>query len=109
MIKSWMLWGLLCAVQAASGETTLSAQNELLFQQLQEEHGLSDDQMRNIRAIFARSGFIGQGNPAVSQHPETPQQCLEKLAKQSVHYANSDFEQGCGAKYMAPSPGVPLL
>jgi hypothetical protein len=102
MIKEWMLWGLIGVVQGASAQTTLSAQNELLFRQLQEEHGLNDDQMGNIRAIFARSGFIGQGNPAISQHPETPQQCLEKLAKQSLKYANPDFEQVCGAKYMAP-------
>ncbi len=80
-IRPWMLWVLLGAAQATSGQPTLSAENAVLFRQLQDEHGLTDEQMRNIRAIFARSGYIGQGNPAISQHPETPRQCLEKLAK----------------------------
>ena len=30
---------------------------------------------RTIRAIFARSGVIGQGNPAITEHPVTPEQC----------------------------------
>jgi formylglycine-generating enzyme required for sulfatase activity len=73
-----------------------------LFGQLQSARGVTDQQVRDIRAIFTRSGYIGQGNPAITQHPETPQQCQAKLDRQSVSYANPEFERICGAKYMAP-------
>jgi hypothetical protein len=29
--------------------------------------------------IFASSGYIGHGSPAVTQHPVTPEQCMAKL------------------------------
>jgi formylglycine-generating enzyme required for sulfatase activity len=81
---------------------TLTEQNEALFRKLQEVHGLSDAQMARVRQIFERSGYIGQGNPAISEHPETPEQCRAKLARLGVDYENPDFERICGAKYMAP-------
>jgi Sulfatase-modifying factor enzyme 1 len=80
----------------------LQQENQLLFQQLQEVHGLSDQQMATIRTIFARSGFLGQGNPAIVEHPMTPEQCSAKLERQSVRYDNPDFERICHAKHMAP-------
>ena len=52
---------------------SLKEQNGALFEQLQRVHGLSDGQMGAIRAIFSRSGYIGQGNPAIARHPVTPQ------------------------------------
>ncbi len=58
--------------------------------------------MADLRAIFDRSGVIGQGNPAIAQHPVTPEQCRAKLAEQKVDYANPTFEKICGGKYMAP-------
>jgi hypothetical protein len=82
--------------------TSLVQQNQWLLRQLQDVHRLSDQQMQKIRAIFARSGFIGQGNPAISKHPMTPEQCGAELEQQSVNYANDEFEKICGAKYMAP-------
>ncbi|MGO9603583.1 MAG: SUMF1/EgtB/PvdO family nonheme iron enzyme [Candidatus Binataceae bacterium] len=87
---------------AAASETVLQAQNEQLFQQMQSVRGLTDYQMEMIRAIFANSGFVGQGNPAITEHPETPQQCQARLDQHSVKYANPEFERICGAKYMAP-------
>jgi len=89
-------------IAVAAGETALQAQNERLFHQIQTVRGVTDRQMSAIRAIFARSGFIGQGNPAISQHPETPEQCLAKLDRQHVRYENPEFDRICGAKYMAP-------
>src|SRR5215469_16266480 len=77
-------------------------QNETLFQALQHEHELSDQQMQAVRRIFAGSRYIGQGNPAVTQHPVTPEQCAAKSSSQGVHYANQVFEKICRAKYMAP-------
>ena len=52
---------------------SLREQNEILFEQIQRAHGLSDAQMQSIRRIFSNSGYIGQGNPAITEHPMTPQ------------------------------------
>jgi formylglycine-generating enzyme required for sulfatase activity len=45
---------------------------------------------------------IGQGNPAVTRHPVSVEQCHAKLREEAVDYANPRFEHICGAKYMAP-------
>ncbi len=81
---------------------SLKEQNEALFQQLQQVHNLSEKQMQALRSLFARSGYIGQGNPAITKHPVTPAQCQAKLDQLSLNYANTEFEKMCGAKYMAP-------
>ena len=80
----------------------LEQQNEDLFQAMQRGHGLSEEQMKAIRRIFAGSRYIGQGNPAVTQHPVTTEQCTAKLAEAGVDYGNARFEKICKAKYMAP-------
>ena len=95
--------GILCLVgfDFASPQV-LRQQNEILFRQLQDVHGLSKDQIDAIRKIFAKSGYIGQGNPAITQHPVTPGECQAKLSSMGVQYENSRFEKICKAKYMAP-------
>jgi hypothetical protein len=87
---------------AQAGAQSLREQNEALFEQLRQVHGLSDGQMQSLRKIFSNSGYIGQGNPAVARHPMTPQACEEKLRRLGVRYENREFEKICGAKYMAP-------
>ncbi len=54
--------------------------------------------MADVRATFARSGVIGQGNPAITEHPATPEQCRA----QAPDYADPSFARICGAPYMAP-------
>lgn len=81
---------------------TLKEQNEALFRQLQRVHGLSDAQMNAIRQIFVRSGIMGQGNPAITRHPMTPQEAEAKVKGLGISYENSRFEKICGGKYMAP-------
>jgi len=81
---------------------SLQPQNEILFQQLKRIYLLSDEQIASIRNIFAKSGYIGQGNSTITQHPVTPEQCLAKLSSMGVHYENARFERICKAKYMAP-------
>ena len=83
-------------------DAALAAQNEQMFEQIRHERGINERQMQLVRAIFARSGFAGQGNPAISEHPESPEQCRRKLADRHVAYENARYEQICGAKYMAP-------
>ncbi len=82
--------------------TSLQEQNEILFKQLQQVHGLGDRQKGAIRRIFKQSGYAGQGNPAIARHPLTPEACGEKLDRLSINYENKAFEKICGAKYMVP-------
>jgi formylglycine-generating enzyme required for sulfatase activity len=49
-----------------------------------------------------RSGFIGQGNPAISVHPQTPEQCRAARAAAPPRAEPFDAERICGARHMAP-------
>ena len=89
-------------LSSADGRALLKQQNEVLFRQLKEVRGLSDQQIAAVRKIFERSGYIGQGNPSVTQHPVTPEQCQAKVKQAGVDYQNARFEKICGGKYMAP-------
>ncbi|OIQ68864.1 hypothetical protein GALL_495380 [mine drainage metagenome] len=83
-------------------ETALQANNDILFQQLQAAHHLSGAQLDRIKQIFAQSARIGQGNPAVTQHPMTPAQCAAHVPGGPASYSNPTFERICGGKYLAP-------
>ena len=93
---------LLAGADTAAAATPLQQQNEALFREIQAVRHLADRQIQAIRHIFAASGYVGQGNPAITQHPETPEQCRATLDEQHITYENPDFERICGAKYMAP-------
>lgn len=88
------------ASKPATGE--LAEQNEILFKRISEVHNYSEDEMKGLRSEFAKSPFIGQGNPQVARHPATPEQCRESLKTAGVKYENSQFESICKSKYMAP-------
>jgi hypothetical protein len=81
---------------------SLQQQNEILLRELQRVHGLSDNQIDAIRKIFIKSGYIGQGNPTITQHPMTPEESQAKVNSMGVHYENPQFERICKGKYMAP-------
>jgi hypothetical protein len=87
---------------ATPSNPTLRENNELLFRQLKTDRGLTDAQIDAVRKIFEKSGYIGQGNPAVTQHPATPADCQAKLDLQKVNYDNPRFEKICGGKHLAP-------
>jgi formylglycine-generating enzyme required for sulfatase activity len=93
---------LLAVSSVGIAETAFQRHNQILFRQLAEVHGLTPEQMTKVKAIFDRSGVIGQGNPAITEHPLTPEQCLARLPSGSGVYANPEFEKICQAKYMAP-------
>jgi hypothetical protein len=105
-MKLWRRFGfvvlMLAGVALLAQTPALREQNEILFRQLQRVHGLSDAQVSAIRGIFAKSGIMSQGNPAVTRHPVTPEEAQAKLARLGIDYANPRFEKICGAKYMAP-------
>ena len=58
-----------CLAGRPAWPQTLKENNEALLSEIQRVHGLSPGQMESIRAIFRASGYIGQGNPAVTRHP----------------------------------------
>ena len=96
-------------IVAASGSaiafarySALQEQNAALFERLQRVHGLSQSQIAAVRQVFDHSGYIGQGNPAVTHHPLTPQQCQQKIDAAGANYDNASFEAICKGKYMAP-------
>jgi formylglycine-generating enzyme required for sulfatase activity len=45
---------------------------------------------------------IGQGNPKVTKHPATREECRAKLKAAKIDYANPQYEKICQAKFMAP-------
>jgi hypothetical protein len=79
-----------------------------MFQQMQQIRGVSGSEMQRIRAIFAASpnGWMGQGNPAVTQHPLTPEEAAARLggsvAQIQESYRNRQYERICGERYMVP-------
>ena len=91
-----------CVGTDAAPAVTFAQQNERLLLELQREHGLDNEQMQRIRAIFERSGVIGQGNPAISRHPQTPEQCRAARKTLPAHDDAVAFERICGARHMAP-------
>lgn len=90
------------AIHSSVFAQSLKERNDALLAQLQQVHGLSEGQMRAVREIFAASGYLGEGNPAITAHPLTPNGCQAKLGQLAVRYENPTFERICGAKYMAP-------
>ena len=106
-MNAWrnLVIGLMAALGGSVGLAqyqSLHDQNETLFRQMQRVHGLSDVQMQALRGIFAKSGYIGQGNPAITRHPVTPEACQHKLNGLGVSYENPRFEKICKGTYMAP-------
>lgn len=87
---------------AADARTLLQQANERMFEQLRQAHRLSDAQLAALRAVFARSGFAGQGNPAIAVHPMTPAQCEARLVPAGGAAADPRFEAICKAPFMAP-------
>jgi hypothetical protein len=90
------------AASAGYAETVLQRNNDVLFTQLKQVHRLSEAQLDQLRKIFAKSGYIGQGNPAITHHPITPGKCRASIPGGKNGYANAKFERICGGKYMAP-------
>ncbi len=89
-------------VRSLASPDVRQQQNETLLQELQRVHRLSDAQINGIRKIFANNSFIGQGNPAITHHPMTPEESEAKAKALGIDYVNPRFEKICKDKYMAP-------
>ena len=60
------------AIHPSAVAQSLKERNEALLVRLQQVHRLSETQMAAVREIFSASGYLGEGNPAITQHPLTP-------------------------------------
>jgi len=81
---------------------TFEEQNAHLIEQLAYVNGLRPDQVSRIKAVFASSKRVSQGNPDAARHPVTVAQCQRKLAKLKVNFDDEAAARRCGARYMAP-------
>ncbi|MEJ2035182.1 MAG: hypothetical protein P8X69_03400, partial [Maritimibacter sp.] len=64
-----------------------------MFAQMQRVRGVSAAQISKIRKIFQASGWAGQGNPAVTRHPMSPEQAQARLPQNAYsYYRNAQFE-----------------
>jgi len=59
---------------------------------------LTDRQLEKVESIFERSPVLGQGNPAISIHPMTPEECRAVRS----HAAIVPPDPRCGATNMVP-------
>jgi hypothetical protein len=100
-LAAFLTAALLTAIEGVA-QPTLQSQNEQLFTQVKAVLGLNDEQMTKIRSIFAGSDSMSQGNPAVTRHPLTPQECKARAESAGKSFENPRFEKICGSKYMAP-------
>ena len=91
-----------CATVSAHANEVLAAQNRALLAHIAQVHGYTPQQIDELRVLVSGSGYMGQGNPAITVHADTRAACTTRLASTAGDYGNADFERICGAKYMAP-------
>jgi len=105
LLKLTLALGLALAPLPAAAQT-LQQNNEAMLTEMQRVRGLSSAEMARIREIFAGSSRIGQGNPAVTRHPMTPEEAAARQGGtvDSVRraYRNARFERICGHPYEVP-------
>ncbi|HDR29838.1 hypothetical protein [Rhodovulum sp.] len=97
IVLACLVWAVPAAAQ------TLAENNARLFDEIAEARGVSPAQLDRIRAIFAASPVLGQGNPAITRHAMTRAECNARAGGNALAaYVNRRFERICGAKFMAP-------
>ncbi len=87
------------AIDDDTEPTTLEAQRARLFDRMSKHLGLSDEQAQSVRSIFDDSPFLGQGNPALSQHPLSRSECQRIRREASITRADSSV---CKSRGMVP-------
>jgi len=94
--------GLIALTTPVFAQQTLTQANEILFGQLKKVHKLTASELQSVRQIFKHSGFIGQGNPSITRHPMTPEECRSRIPGGPEGYASRRNQRICGDKFMAP-------
>jgi formylglycine-generating enzyme required for sulfatase activity len=80
----------------------LSVDQAAILAALSVGHGLSSDQLQAVEAIMLGSPRLGTGNPAITRHPMTPEQCHLLRAAASLVDQDPRAESICGGPFMAP-------
>jgi formylglycine-generating enzyme required for sulfatase activity len=88
--------------RAPMSEQTRVDDNEAWIAAMAAAHGLTSEQIAAVRRVVTASEYMGQGNPAVTDHPMTREQCREKLTEAAVTWTDPASETICGRPYMAP-------
>lgn len=97
-----LLLGVLCMAHARAEPTTLATENAALLERIAVTHGYDAAQMAALRTLLSASSYMGQGNPAITEHAASREACQSRAAAARVEFADPAFERVCGAKYMAP-------
>lgn len=95
------IFAILLLAWPAAAET-LAEQNARLFEAIAQVHRPNASQMQRLQEIFAASGIIGQGNPAIARHPMTPSECEARIPGGSRSYESSSDRRICGDRFMVP-------
>jgi hypothetical protein len=82
-----------------AGRAELLTQREDLLRVMASELDLSNRQIARVREVFERSTVLGQGNPRISVHPMTREECR---AIHAAAPAPSVDAARCGAPNMVP-------
>ena len=78
---------------------TIDKQREALFRRMVAALDLDAPTVEKMKAIFAGSKIMGQGNPKVTNYPMTRKQCREKRAAAGVVEVPHPL---CGSPFMVP-------
>ncbi len=97
-----MLAIVFAAASSPASAQSLQEANAVLFDQLAKVHRLNASELGRLREIFARSGFIGQGNPRITRHPMTPEECRARAPGGPNGYDDARNSRICGERFMAP-------
>jgi hypothetical protein len=84
------------------GTPTHADDRSELLGKINKTHNLTQEQAAGVKKIFDGSSIIGQGNPQITKHPASVEECKAKLESLKLNYKNPEFEKICGAPYMAP-------
>ncbi len=105
-MTGWLL-GLLASVALSnSGVDPVphqrAALNDALIERLAASQKLTAAQVAAVRALFAGSARLGQGNPAITEHALDEATCLERRKASPITAHDTRYDALCGAPYMAP-------
>jgi len=76
--------------------------NEAVIERLATVQALTASQVAAVRALFAGSARMGQGNPAITEHAGSEAECLARRAAAPTTADDRAYDAFCGAPYMAP-------
>ena len=85
-----------------AARTDIEEQRSALLDAMRAELRLTDGQLELVSDIIEHSPVLGQGNPAISEHPMTPADC--RTAREAAPVVAA--EPRCGAPNMVPIYGA---